>query len=186
MSRIISHLAVVRSAARHNRAMMHAPRLWTAGLLVLTACATLESFGIQPLRFDQADDRSSELRILSPSAGRPLGGAAIRLWAEIENPNGFGLTLTEVAGDLVLEDTDAIEVEFPLGLPLVAFQDTVIPLDISIGFDDLPRLGQIARAAIGGGPLDYRLDGKFAVEAGRLGRPRFGPLTLLQGEIRVR
>ena len=160
--------------------------LATLPLLALAACATLEALGIQPLRFDQADDRSSELRILAPSGGRPLGGAAIRLWAEIENPNGFGLTLTEVAGDLLLENTDAIAVDFPLGLPLVAYQDTVIPLDASIGFDDLPRLGQIARAAIGGAPLDYRLDGTFAVEAGQLGRPRFGPLTLLQGEIRVR
>lgn len=157
-----------------------------AGLLAVTGCATLEALGIQPLRFDQADDRSSELRILAPSAGRPLGGAAIRLWAEIENPNGFGLTLTEVAGDLLLEDAEAIAVDFPLGLPLAARQDTIIPLDVSIGFDDLPRLGQIARAAIGGGPLDYRLDGTFAVEAGSLGRPRFGPLTLLEGEIRVR
>ncbi|MGH7542640.1 MAG: LEA type 2 family protein [Gemmatimonadota bacterium] len=161
-------------------------RPWVAVAVLLTACATLEALGIQPLRFDQADDRSSELRILAPSAGRPLGGAAIRLWAEIENPNGFGLTLTEVAGDLLLEDAEAIAVDFPLGLPLAARQDTVIPLDVSIGFDDLPRLGQVARAAIGGGPLDYRLDGTFAVEAGRLGRPRFGPLTLLQGEIRVR
>jgi hypothetical protein len=156
------------------------------GLLALSACATLEALGIQPLRFDQADERSSELRILAPSTGRPLGGAAIRLWAEIENPNGFGLTLTEVAGDLLLENTEAIAVDFPLGLPLVAYQDTVIPLDASIGFDDLPRLGQIARAAIGGDRLEYRLDGTFAVEAGSLGRPRFGPLTLLQGEVRVR
>jgi hypothetical protein len=91
-----------------------------------------------------------------------------------------------VAGDLLLENTEAIAVDFPLGLPLVAYQDTVIPLDASIGFDDLPRLGQIARAAIGGDRLEYRLDGTFAVEAGSLGRPRFGPLTLLQGKVRVR
>jgi hypothetical protein len=156
------------------------------GGLALVGCASFEALRIHPLRFAQADDRPSELRILAPSAGRPLGGASIRLWAEIENPNGFGLTLTEVAGDLLLEGTAAIAVDFPLGLPLVARQDTVIPLDVSIGFDDLPRLGSIARSAIGGDPLDYRLDGTFAVEAGRLGRPRFGPLTLLEGEIRVR
>lgn len=164
----------------------HGPGALLAGLVALTACATLEALGIQPLRFDQPDDRSSELRILAPSAGRPLGGAAIRLWAEIENPNGFGLTLTEVAGDLFFENSEAIVVDFPLGLPLLAYQDTVIPLDVSIGFDDLPRLGQIARAALGGDALEYRLDGNFAVEAGSLGRPRFGPLTLLQGDIRVR
>lgn len=150
------------------------------------ACATLEALGVQPLRFEAASDRSSELRILPPTAGRPLGGAAIRLWAEIENPNGFGLTLSEVTGDLLLEDTEAIAVEFPLGLPLVAYQDTVIPLDVAIGFDELPGLARIARAAIGGDPLAYRLDGTFAVEAGGLGRPRFGPFTLLRGEVRIR
>lgn len=160
--------------------------LGVAGILALTGCATLESLGIQPLRFGQADDRASELRILAPAPGRPIGGASIRLWAEIENPNGFGLTLTEVAGDLLLENAEAIAVDFPLGLPLLAGQDTIVPFDVSIGFDNLPRLAQIARAAIGGDPLDYRLDGTFAVEAGRFGRPRFGPLTLLQGEIRVR
>ncbi len=159
-----------------------------AGLLTgsLWACASLEVLGIQPLRFEEANDRSAELRLLAPSTGRPLGGAAIRLWAEVENPNGFGLTLSELAGDLLIEDAEAIAVDFPLGLPLVAFQDTVIPLDVSLGFQNLPRLAGIARAAIAGGPLDYRLDGTFGVDAGRFGRPRFGPLTLLGGEIRVR
>lgn len=156
------------------------------GLLPVVACATLGALGVQPLRFDPADDRSSEFRILAPAPDRPLGGAAIRLWSEIENPNGFGLTLTEVAGDLLLEGTGAIAVDFPLGLPLQAYQDTMIPLDVTIGFDNLPRLGQIARAAIGGDPLEYQLNGTFAVEAGTFGQPRFGPLTLLRGEIRVR
>lgn len=159
-----------------------------ATLAVTTAlgCAALESLGILALRFESADDRGTELRLLEPSAGRPLGGAALRLWAHVENPNGFGLRLTEVAGDLSIADAGMIDVEFPLGLPLVAFQDTVIPLDVSIGFDDLPSLAGIARAAIGGDRLDYRLDGTFAVEAGGYGRPRFGPWTLLEGEIRVR
>lgn len=150
------------------------------------SCATLEALGVTPLRFEEADDRDATLRLAGPSAGRPLGGAAIRIWAEVENPNGFGLTLTELAGDLVVADAEAIRVDFPLGLPLAARQDTVIPLDVSIGFDDLPGLARVARAAIGGGALDYRLDGTFAVDAGTWGRPRFGPLTLLSGEVRVR
>jgi hypothetical protein len=164
------------------------PRVQLAAAFALAAagCAALESLGILALRFESADDRGTELRILGPSAGRPLGGAALRLWAHVENPNGFGLRLTEVAGDLSITDAGAIEVEFPLGLPLVAHQDTVIPLDVSIGFDDLPALGRIARAAIAGERLDYRLDGTFAVEAGRYGQPRFGPWTLLEGELRIR
>ena len=150
----------------------------------ITACATLGA--VMPLRFSSPNDRSSELRLLGPSAGRPLGGAALRLWARVENPNGFGLTLTDLEGDLFVSEAEAIAVNFPLGLPMVAYQDTVIPLDISIGFDDLPGLAGIARDAITGRSLPYRLDGRFGVAAGALGTVRFGPLTMLQGDLRVR
>ncbi len=155
-------------------------------LAALAGCATLESLGVTPLRFDEADDRETRLRIVGPSADRPLGGASIRIWAEVENPNGFGLTLTELTGDLVVEESGAIEVDFPLGLPLAARQDTVIALDVTVGFDDLPDLGRAARAAIAGRPLAYRLDGSFGVDAGSWGRPRFGPMRLFSGEMRVR
>lgn len=158
----------------------------TLAVAIAVGCAALESLGILALRFESADDRGTELRLLEPAAGRPLGGAALRLWAHVENPNGFGLRLTEVAGDLSIADAGVLDVEFPLGLPLAAYQDTIVPLDVSIGFDDLPALGRVARAAIGSERLDYRLDGTFAVEAGRYGAPRFGPWTLLEGEIRVR
>lgn len=164
---------------------------WTRATMILAlaaiaGCATLEALGVTPLRFEEADDRDARLRIVGPSAGSPLGGASIRIWAQVQNPNAFGLTLTELAGDLVVEDSGAIAVDFPLGLPLAARQDTVIPLDVTIGFDDLPGLGEAARAAITGEPLTYRLDGSFAVDAGTWGRPRFGPMTLLSGEMRVR
>jgi len=150
----------------------------------LAACATLGA--VVPLRFSDPPDRSSELRLLAPSTGRPLGGAALRLWARVENPNGFGLTLTDLEGDLFVSDAEAIAVDFPLGLPMTAYQDTVIPLDVSIGFDDLPGLAGVARDAITGRPLPYRIDGRFGVAAGALGTVRFGPLTLLTGDLRVR
>jgi hypothetical protein len=181
----ITPMRDLRSRIRHRRSGA-ALSIATLGVAAALGCAALESLGILALRFESADDRGTELRLLEPSAGRPLGGAALRLWAHVENPNGFGLRLTEVAGDLSIADAGVIDVEFPLGLPLVAFQDTVVPLDVSIGFDDLPSLARIARAAIGGDRLDYRLDGTFAVEAGRYGQPRFGPWTLLEGEFRVR
>jgi len=150
----------------------------------LGACATLGA--ILPLRFSEAEGRDSELRLLGPSSSRPIGGAALRLWARVENPNAIGVTLTAIEGDLLISDAEAIAVDFPLGLPLVAMQDTIIPLDVSIGFDDLPRLAGIARDAITGRPLPYRLDGRFGVAAGALGDVRFGPLTILRGEFRVR
>ena len=159
---------------------------WLAGILVLTGCAALQRVGIVPLRFSEPPDRPAELRLLGPAADRPLGGAAIRLWARVENPNGFGLNLSRVAGDLHIEDAEAIAADFPLGLPLTAHQDTVIPLEVSLRFDNLPRLATLARSALSGRPLGYRLVGTFTVDAGALGAPSFGPLTLLAGSIRVR
>jgi hypothetical protein len=155
-----------------------------AACLLAAACATLGA--ILPLRIGSAEDRPSELRLLAPSRDRPLGGAALRLWARVENPNPLGLTLRDIEGDLHVEDAEAVAVEFPLGLPLAAHQDTVVPLDVSIGFGDVPRLASVAQAAIAGEALDYRVDGTFGVDAGAPGTVRFGPLTLLRGDLRIR
>jgi hypothetical protein len=152
----------------------------------MVGCAALSTLGIVPLRFSEPPGSEPELRILGPAPDRPLGGASLRLYARIENPNQVGLTLRQVAGDLYIEDAEAIGVDFPLGLPLSAGQDTIIPLDVSLRFDRLPRLAALARTALTGSPLGYRLEGSFSVDAGNLGRPRFGPLTLLNGSIRVR
>ena len=154
--------------------------------LVAAGCSALTSLGIVPLRFSEPPGSHPEFRILSPAPDRPIGGAALRLFARVENPNRVGLTLRQITGDLQIEDAEAIAVDFPLGLPLTALQDTIIPLDVIIPFDRVPRLAGIARAALAGDPLDYRLTGSFSVDAGNLGSPRFGPLTLLTGQFQVR
>ena len=153
----------------------------------LGACAGLNLGNVlQPPRFSVASGRQAELRLLAPSAGRPLGGAAIRLWAHIENPNSLGLSLRAVQGSLSLEDTKAADVDFPLGLPLLAGQDTVIPLDINISFSDLPDLADVAARLVTRNAVDYRLDGTVSVNAGPLGTPTFGPSTLLNGTLSIR
>lgn len=153
----------------------------------LGACAGLNLGNvIQPPRFSVASGRQAELRLLAPSAGRPLGGAAIRLWAHIENPNSLGLSLRAVQGSLSLEDTKAADVDFPLGLPLLAGQDTIIPLDINISFSDLPDLADVAARLVTRNAVDYRLDGTVSVNAGPLGTPTFGPSTLLNGTLSIR
>jgi hypothetical protein len=148
--------------------------------IALAGCAALQSLGIVPLRISEPADRHAELRIVG------LTGAALRLWAHVENPNRFGVTLQDVVGEVHIADAEALAANFPLGLPLLAEQDTVIPFDISIRFDNLPGLARVIRAALTGNPLPYRLEGSFGVEAGNLGSPRFGPMTLLQGELQVR
>jgi hypothetical protein len=165
------------------------PRLIVAvlSLLALQACAELNKFGalVQPPRFEQAPGQRSEIRLLGPSRGRLLGGAGVRLWAKVSNPNAFGLTLGTLKGTLYLADARAADAEFPLGLPLAARQETVVPIDISFSFSDLPGLGGIARRAASRQPLAYRLDGTIGVDAGPLGQPVFGPMTLLRGEAAV-
>lgn len=154
--------------------------------VVLTGCATLGLPEIQPLEFRQAPDRASTVRLLPPSSSRPIGGLALRLWVDVANPNPVGLTLSELTGTLFLEGEEGPEADFPLGLPLDAGQDTVIPLDLSLSFEGLPDLTSAVRSAVTEGAMDYRLEGEFGVRAGRIGPTRFGPTTLVAGTLDVR
>jgi hypothetical protein len=77
-------------------------------------------------------------------------------------------------------------VDFPLGLPLLAGQDTVIPLDINVSFSDLPGLADVAVRLATRSSVNYQLNGTVAVNAGPLGTPRFGPSTLLNGTLSIR
>jgi hypothetical protein len=108
----------------------------------------------------------------------------VRLWTRVSNPNPFGLTLGTLKGTLFLEDSRAADAEFPLGLPLGAGSEQIIPIDISIRFSDLPGLSGVARRLLARQAVGYRLDGTIGVEAGRFGQPVFGPMTLLRGETR--
>jgi hypothetical protein len=157
-----------------------------AGVLLLNGCAAL-GLGtlIQPPIFSAAEGRESELRLVPPSGDRPLGGATLRIWARVENPNSFGLTLAALAGNLFLENDRAATVDFPLGLPLSGGADTVIPIDLVINFADVPGLVDAATRILTQNRVAYRLDGTLTVDASPLGQPTFGPRTWLQGESRV-
>lgn len=158
------------------------------GLVLLAGCASLGALtsAIQPPVFNVASGREAEIRLLGPSLQNPLGGASVRLWADISNPNPFGLELLALTGSLALEGTRAADVDFPWGLPLLAGQDTVVPLDISVSFSDFPSLGNVLSRAVTAGSVAYQLDGTMTLDAGLLGQPSFGPSNLLQGSIRTR
>jgi hypothetical protein len=149
-------------------------------------CAVLNQIGqlVQAPRFEEAPDRPAEIRLLQPGAGGPLGGAGVRLWAKVTNPNAFAFTLSMLEGTLFLDGSRAATADLPLGLPLTAGGETVIPVDFSVSFADLPALGNVIRQAVGRQPIGYRLDGTVGVDAGRFGQPAFGPMTLMRGEIR--
>ena len=151
-----------------------------------SACASLE--GLRALvhapQFEQAAGRQHELRVSGPSPQAPIGGATVRLWTKVTNPNGFGLTLGTLRGTLHLEGSRAATVDFPLGLPLQARSDAEIPIDIVVDFQDVPGLSGAISRAVSRQPIEYELQGTVSVEAGALGEPVFGPMTILRGEIR--
>lgn len=154
---------------------------------LMPACATLEGLRaiVQPPRFEQATDRPSETRLLPIQAGRPAGGATVRIWTTVTNPNPFGFTLSTVDATLLLEDTRAADASFPLGLPLQARETSTIPFDLTVSFADAPRLANVLRQAASGRGVGYELEGTIGIEAGRFGQPTFGPMTLLRGELRT-
>ena len=156
-----------------------------AGML-LTGCAELGRLSalVQAPRFEQAPDHRAEIRMTGAGSGLPVGGAGVRLWAKVTNPNPFSLTLGTLKGTLFLEDDRAADVDFPLGLPLAAGGDTTVPIDLVVSLANLPGLADSVRRAVNRQPLAYRLEGTIGVNAGQLGQPVFGPLTLLQGDIR--
>lgn len=110
----------------------------------------------------------------------------MRLNALVENPNPVGITLVALAGTLDLEGHEAADVDFPLGVPLDPGQATVVPLDISVGFANLPLLANALGGAVSEGRVDYALRGRVSVDAGLLGQPVFGPMTFLSGTVAAR
>ena len=171
-----------RPAARFRARPTLALALAVAG--GLGGCAALQQI-VQPPVFDIASGRSSQLRLLGPSLSRPLGGAAIQVWARVQNPNPVGFTLTRLAGNVLLDGQHAAEIDLPLGLPLEAAGDTVIPLELAISFADVPDLAERIRDAFSTGRIDYALRGTLAVDAGPLGQPTFGPTTWISGDVSV-
>jgi hypothetical protein len=155
--------------------------------LVVSGCAQLGALSqiVQPPRFEQADNQPAEIRLMGPSLSMPAGGAGVRIWLEVTNPNAFGFTLSTLSATLALEGSRAATGDFPLGLPLAARQQSVVPLDLSISFVDLPGLAGVLRQVAIGGAVDYELDGTVGINAGAFGTPTFGPMRLVSGELRL-
>jgi hypothetical protein len=153
--------------------------------VLANACASLGSLAtfVQAPRFEEASNRRAEVRVLPPSAGSPLGGASLRLWTKVTNPNPFGFTLSTLSGTLYLDEARAAATEFPLGLPLAAGGESVIPIDLAISFADLPQLADVIRRTVSREPIPYHFEGTVGVQAGRFGTPTFGPMTLFRGTV---
>src|SRR5215208_4968929 len=118
-------------------------------------CAELNQLAalVRAPQFEQAADRQAEICVMGAGSGLPLGGAGVRLWARVTNPNPFALTLGTLKGTLYLEDSRAADVDFPLGLPLAAGGESVVPIDVTVSFANLPGLADTIRRAASRQPL---------------------------------
>jgi hypothetical protein len=74
--------------------------------------------------------------------------------------------------------------DFPLGLTLQAGEESEVPLDLTMSFSYLPGLARVVQDAARSEPIGYRFEGTIGVDAGRLGQPVFGPITLFDGEFK--
>src|SRR5687767_15371726 len=116
-------------------------------LVLSSGCAGLSQLAqfVQAPRFEQADNQPAELRFMAPSRSLPAGGAGVRIWVAVTNANPFGFTLSTVNATLALDGSHAAIGDFPLGLQLTAGQQSVVRLDLSISFADLPGLAGVLR-----------------------------------------
>ncbi len=174
------------SSRKILRAACLAVAMTPAAAIGAPACATLGPLAglVQAPRFENVPDQPAQLQLRGPTLSSPLGGANVRLWTRVTNPNPFGFTLATLTGTLLLEESRAATADFPLGLPLGAGASTTIPIDLSIDFRDVPGLADVIRRAVGNQPVGYALEGTVSVDAGRLGTPAFGPMTLVRGTLR--
>jgi LEA14-like dessication related protein len=149
-----------------------------------SACASINNGGslVHAPRFREADDQRAQLSFSSSESPRT---ATLRVFAEVRNPNSTKLKLSKVKGSLFLDGQKAGEVDLELDLDMKPRQETAVPFDVEVPLDKAPALAQTLARSAEGPAVGYRVDGSMSVETDQ-GQPVFGPLTLLEGEARVR
>jgi hypothetical protein len=135
---------------------------------------------VEPPRFRLADDRPNAIRFLTKSPTTPHGGGDLRLWITVTNPNPFGIELERLETRLFLEGRRANYRKFPLSLRIDAGQAAVMPIDLSFSSRDL----MVTPGALGA-TVGYRVQGVLWIDAGKFGRPMFGPMGIVFGELPV-
>ncbi|MFC4455967.1 LEA type 2 family protein [Deinococcus sonorensis] len=150
------------------------PRLLLPSLaLTLAACAPRQviqvpTFQVQSVRLTGLD---------LPLGGRPAT-AYLTLNLRVQNPNPLPLRMANIAGTFVLDGQEVGRVNLP-DVALPARGEALQRADVSLPLT-LNSLSSFLRVARGQ-QVSYRLDGSFTADLGLLGRPTFGPFTLVQG-----
>ncbi|WP_424949633.1 LEA type 2 family protein [Deinococcus sp.] len=155
-------------------------RLLIGGLLAgtltagLAACAPNQPIIAVPT-FKVQSVRLTSLTL--PGIGRPAT-AYVSLNLLVNNPNPVGLRLANIAGTFILDGARVADVNLP-DVALPAHGEAMQQADLTLPLT-LDTLGSALRVARGQ-QVSYRLDGTFTADLGFLGRPSFGPYTLVQG-----
>jgi hypothetical protein len=153
--------------------------LGAAALLVM-GCASLEgttSMVRAPL-VRPSTEQPAELSFTRAGAG------TVKAWARVKNPNDFPITLTKVHGILFLADHKAARLDVETKLDMKAREEATVPLEMPFGGKE--KDATVAVGGQAGSAVPYRFDGKLSVTAHENVETVFGPLTLLEGQARVR
>ena len=119
------------------------------------------------------------LRLNPPGLNGVAPEAIIRVLLTARNPNLVDLGLTEMKFDMYLDGKKVAAGSTP-GFNMKANGvPSNVPVDVSIPID--PNSLQSMFKIVTGSKVEYRLEGSFAVDAGALGKPRFGPFVIAQG-----
>jgi len=112
-----------------------------------------------------------------PGSGRPAT-MYLSLSLLVNNPNPVGLRLANIAGTFILNGGRVADVNLPdVALPARGEATQQADLALPLTLDTVGSALMVAR----GQQVPYRLDGTFTADLGFLGRPNFGPYTLVQG-----
>ena len=111
--------------------------------------------------------------------GLSLTGATLTFLVELENPNGFGLTVTVFTYSVYLNDRPVAHGETTDPIAIQSRSVTSIPLPLKTTFQDLEKG---LKSLIGSDSVEYRIQGSLAVRSflGRLEFPysRTGTIDL--------
>ena len=111
--------------------------------------------------------------------GLSLSGAELTFRVELENPNGFGVTVTAFTYSVFLNDRPVAKGEATDPISIKGRSVTPISLPLKTAFEDL---GKGLQSLIGSDRVNYRIEGSLAVKSyfGRLDFPysRAGTIDL--------
>jgi LEA14-like dessication related protein len=122
---------------------------------LLAGCAELGKYAAAALERPKLTFRSASLEALD------LEGATVGFTFDLENPNGFGLTLARLGYGIEVEGTRVAAGDLPGGLRIPASGTAPVTFPVRVRFGDVPRIASL----IGSGrdALAYRLSGTIGV-----------------------